>query len=100
MWALTQEARQLKQVHRQRLAVDMYVMDLRGNMGGLLTAGIKLAEGLLPYGQTITTLEAADGAPVTHLVYINTVSSVHDWSRVQTLCGANHVLYRAITCRS
>ena len=98
MRALTQEAWQLKQVHRQRLAVDMYVMDLRGNMGGLLTAGIKLAEGLLPYGQTITTLEAADGAPVTHLVY--TVSSVHDWLRVQTLCGANHVLYRAITCRS
>ena len=79
------------------MAVDLYVMDLRGNMGGLLTAGIKLAEGLLPFGQTITTLEAANGAPVTHLV--DTVSSVHDWSRVKTVCCANHVPHRAITCR-
>ena len=35
----------------------MYVLDLRGNMGGLLTAGIRLVEDLLPYGRVITSLE-------------------------------------------
>ena len=41
--------------------VDGYVVDLRGNMGGLLTAAIHLSDLLLPPGSLITSLQAADG---------------------------------------
>ena len=47
--------------------MDLYILDLRGNMGGLLTAGIRLVDHLLPHGRVITTLEGSDGHVVTHL---------------------------------
>jgi hypothetical protein len=48
--------------------VDGYVVDLRGNMGGLLTAAIHLSDLLLPPGSLITSLQAADG-PTASLLF-------------------------------
>jgi carboxyl-terminal processing protease len=48
------------------LVENLCQLDLRGNMGGLLTAGIGLANLILPPGCLIATLEGSSGEVVTH----------------------------------
>ena len=58
-----------KQLSGDRLPPpDVYVLDLRDNMGGLLTAGLGLCDLLLPKGSEIVTIVGMNGPLVTHRV--------------------------------
>jgi len=66
---------------------DLYILDLRGNMGGLLTAGIGLVEEFLRLGSTITSLEGSDGHQATHFARRRSTLIPHDSPVVVVIDG-------------